>query len=68
MKKNMEELEREVDALRQANHALMERVESAENRQLEALQESEARFKALHNASFGGIVIHDKGRILYCNN
>ncbi len=33
----------------------------------EALQESEARFKALHNASFGGICIHDKGIILDCN-
>jgi PAS domain S-box-containing protein len=33
----------------------------------EALRESEARFKALHNASFGGITIHDKGRILECN-
>jgi len=32
-----------------------------------SLQESEARFKALHNASFGGIVIHDKGVILDCN-
>ena len=31
------------------------------------LQESEARFKALHNASFGGITIHDKGLILECN-
>jgi len=31
------------------------------------LQESEARFKALHNASFGGITIHDKGLILDCN-
>lgn len=33
----------------------------------EALRESEARFKALHNASFGGITIHDKGIILECN-
>ena len=33
----------------------------------EALRESEARFKALHNASFGGITIHDKGIILDCN-
>jgi PAS domain S-box-containing protein len=33
----------------------------------EALLESETRFKALHNASFGGIVIHDKGKILECN-
>ncbi len=32
-----------------------------------ALKESEARFKALHNASFGGIIIHDKGLILECN-
>ncbi|MFO7728694.1 MAG: PAS domain S-box protein [Desulfonatronovibrio sp.] len=31
------------------------------------LMESEARFKALHNASFGGITIHDKGVILECN-
>ena len=33
-----------------------------------ALRESEARFKALHNASFGGIIIHDKGVILDCNH
>ena len=33
----------------------------------EALKESEERFKALHNASFGGIGIHDKGIILECN-
>ncbi|RQD83918.1 PAS domain S-box protein, partial [Methanosalsum natronophilum] len=31
------------------------------------LCESEDRFKALHNASFGGIFIHDKGLILECN-
>ncbi|MBT3207861.1 MAG: PAS domain S-box protein, partial [Bacteroidetes bacterium] len=31
------------------------------------LKESETRFKALHNASFGGIAIHDKGIILECN-
>nr|MDA3835892.1 response regulator [Spirochaetales bacterium] len=30
--------------------------------------ESETRFKALHNASFGGIAIHDNGFILECNN
>jgi len=33
----------------------------------EELRESEERFKALHNASFGGIAIHDKGVILECN-
>ena len=32
-----------------------------------ALRESEARFRALHDASFGGIVIHDQGVILDCN-
>jgi PAS domain S-box-containing protein len=31
------------------------------------LKESEVRFKALHNASFGGIAIHDKGLILDTN-
>ena len=31
------------------------------------LAESEERFKALHNASFGGIAIHDRGIILECN-
>ncbi len=30
-------------------------------------EENETRFKALHNASFGGIAIHDKGVILECN-
>lgn len=30
-------------------------------------EENETRFKALHNASFGGIAIHDKGLILDCN-
>jgi len=32
-----------------------------------SLRNSETRFKALHNASFGGIVIHDKGVILETN-
>ena len=31
-------------------------------------EENETRFKALHDASFGGIVIHDKGMILDCNH
>lgn len=31
------------------------------------LAESAERFEALHNASFGGIAIHDKGIILECN-
>jgi PAS domain S-box-containing protein len=32
-----------------------------------SLRESNERFKALHNASFGGITIHDKGIIFECN-
>ncbi len=32
-----------------------------------SLIESEERFKALHDASFGGIIIHAKGLILECN-
>ena len=32
------------------------------------LRESEERFKSLHNASFGGIAIHDQGIILECNH
>ncbi|MBM9514497.1 hybrid sensor histidine kinase/response regulator [Desulfogranum marinum] len=31
------------------------------------LRESEERFRVLHNASFGGIVIHDQGIIIDCN-
>ena len=33
----------------------------------EALRESEERFRALHQASFGGIAIHDQGAIIECN-
>ena len=36
-------------------------------RRQKALQESEERFRALHDASFGGIIIHDNGLILDCN-
>ena len=31
------------------------------------MKETELRFKALHDASFGGIIIHDSGQILDCN-
>jgi len=33
----------------------------------ENAEHNEKRFKALHDASFGGIAIHDKGTILDCN-
>jgi PAS domain S-box-containing protein len=45
--------------------AIMDITERKESE--ESLAESEARFKALHNASFGGIAIHDQGVILECN-
>ena len=32
------------------------------------LRDSEERFKSLSEASFNGVIIHDKGRILECNN
>ena len=35
---------------------------------IEEAEHNEARFKALHNASFGGIGIHDNGQILDCNH
>jgi len=40
---------------------------SEQKKTQDALRESEARFQALYNASFGGITIHDKGMILDCN-
>ncbi len=47
---------------------LFSMIDITEQKQTEqSLRESETRFKALHNASFGGITIHDKGIILECN-
>ncbi|HBD95884.1 MAG: hypothetical protein A2015_13180 [Spirochaetes bacterium GWF1_31_7] len=43
------------------------RVEDELLKAKEEAEENETRFKALHNASFGGITIHDKGIILDCN-
>lgn len=37
------------------------------SKQIIEIEESEARFKALHDASFGGICIHDFGLIMDCN-
>ncbi|PLY02211.1 MAG: hypothetical protein C0624_09125 [Desulfuromonas sp.] len=45
-----------------ANSMLQER-----NDALKELKHSEMRFKALHEASFGGVIIHDNGLILDCN-
>ena len=60
-------------ALQRVTDALFEEKEHAEDllnslaRREIALQESEARFRALHDASFGGISIHENGAILDCN-
>lgn len=37
------------------------------SKQIVEIEESEARFKALHDASFGGICIHDFGLMMDCN-
>ncbi len=52
---------------------LKQRIYQLEQKQAEheignkQLLESEERFKALHDASFGGVIIHDQGLILDCN-
>ncbi len=53
-------------ALKEKNEQLKKEIEN-HRETVKALKDSEARFKALHNASFGGIAIHDKGIILDCN-
>ncbi|WP_163338968.1 PAS domain-containing sensor histidine kinase [Desulfopila sp. IMCC35008] len=58
------------DKMRRAVQSQISQLSSevTERRKIEqSLRESEERFRALHNASFGGIVIHDKGEILDCN-
>ncbi len=47
--------------------ARFNRVLSAFRLREAALRESEERFRVLHDASFGGIAIHDRGIILDCN-
>jgi PAS domain S-box-containing protein len=64
--KTNQELIKEIAVLKQRIQEL-EKSEVERKQMGDALRESEARFKALHNASFGGIAIHDKGVILDCN-
>ena len=58
------------DQMREAIQSQISKLstEVAERKKMEqSLRESEERFRTLHNASFGGILIHDKGEILDCN-
>jgi PAS domain S-box-containing protein len=60
----------EVDVLAKAFNSMAQSLSqdiAERERAEERLKESELRFKALHNASFGGIAIHDQGVILDCN-
>jgi len=63
----------DISARKKSEQQILQATEKLKNQNLELIkakniaQESEARFKALHNASFGGIAIHDKGIILDCN-
>ncbi len=59
-------VQRRTESLEKVNEKLLQEI-NKKNEAEKALIESEARFKALHNASFGGIAIHDKGMILDCN-
>ena len=65
-----ESLENKVEvrtqALKEKNEELKKEIEN-HRETVKALRESEERFKALHNASFGGIAIHHRGTILDCN-
>lgn len=60
----------ELEQAKQSSQRLIEELtrEIEKRNEVEnALKDSEDRFRALHSASFGGIVIHDKGLILDCN-
>jgi PAS domain S-box-containing protein len=60
------QVKKRTKSLEKANEKLLQGIN--ERKLIEkALRESENRFKALHNASFGGITIHEKGIILDCN-
>jgi PAS domain S-box-containing protein len=58
-KPTYEELEQKVKELEKAKSEL--------KKTSTKLQDSEERFKALHDATFGGVIIHDGGVILDCN-
>lgn len=67
----VEERTKEIQAKNEEYETLNEELKHSNSNLLKAkkeAEESEERYKALHNASFGGIAIHDNGIILDCNN
>ena len=58
--KDVTELKVIQERLEKQNHKLQKAILVAE--------QNEQRFKVLHDASFGGIAIHDKGKIIECNS
>jgi PAS domain S-box-containing protein len=63
---NEELLRDQNDELLSTEEMLRVQIEEYESAQM-LLKESEERFMALSKASFGGVIIHDKGIILECN-
>ncbi|WP_346863777.1 PAS domain S-box protein [uncultured Draconibacterium sp.] len=57
---------RDTTGIKKAEENLIKQNRELENAKAIA-EQNQARFKALHDASFGGIAIHDKGKILDCN-
>lgn len=56
--------------IRAKNRQYVRSVETALSRSLEyerELEQSQERYKALHEASFGGVLIHEQGLIIECN-
>ncbi len=73
LQEQYEELQANEELLRKQNRKLLAAEEKLQVQingyqiSQKLLQESELRFKTLHDASFGGVIIHDKGLILDCN-
>jgi diguanylate cyclase (GGDEF)-like protein/PAS domain S-box-containing protein len=62
----VEQMETQTNALARVNEAFRVDIEKRKSTE-KKLRESENRFQVLHEASFGGISIHDQGNILDAN-